>query len=292
MVSDLKMPDTTTENNQPAHTGATGHLTSELEGRPALVVAHPGHELRVYGWLELVRPVEFIITDGSGHRGRGRIDQTLGLLNEVGAKAGGLFGRFTDKTIYQALIDRDFKLFIGIIDELVDQLITAKIEYVVGDALEGYNPTHDLCRLMIGAALRRVKQLQGYEIRNYGFPLVGLPCDCPNDRHDDSKIALELDRQALERKLAAAKNYGEVHREIAVEVESALKIAGIDGFRREYFFPMDDDIGYVHKELHRPFYEIYGEQQVAKGYYDKVLRYHEHVLPLVSKLWQYVRSYA
>jgi len=291
-MGDIKMPDTTTENHQPVHDGAAELLTSELEGRSALVVAHPGHELRVYGWLELFQPVEFIITDGSGHEGRGRIDQTLSLLNEVGAEAGGLFGRFSDKIIYRALMNKDFRLFIEIIDELVDQLIAAKIEYVVGDALEGYNPTHDVCRLVIGAALERVKQLQGYVIRNYGFPLVGLPCDCPNDRHDDAKLAFELDKQVLDRKLAAARSYGERHREIAVEVESALKIAGLDGFRSEYFFPMNNDVGYVRKELHRPFYEIYGEQQVAKGYYDKVLRYHEHVLPLVNKLWEYVRPSA
>lgn len=33
-------------------------------GRAALVVAHPGHELRVYGWLEQARPRVFVLTDG------------------------------------------------------------------------------------------------------------------------------------------------------------------------------------------------------------------------------------
>ena len=35
--------------------------------RAALVVAHPGHELRVHGWLEVARPVVCVSTDGSGH---------------------------------------------------------------------------------------------------------------------------------------------------------------------------------------------------------------------------------
>src|SRR5207253_5484219 len=33
-------------------------------GRAALVIAHPGHELRVYHWLRLARPSVFILTDG------------------------------------------------------------------------------------------------------------------------------------------------------------------------------------------------------------------------------------
>ena len=38
------------------------------EQRAVLVVAHPGHELRVHGWLELARPTVCILTDGSGHQ--------------------------------------------------------------------------------------------------------------------------------------------------------------------------------------------------------------------------------
>src|SRR5207302_1404403 len=30
----------------------------------ALLVAHPGHELRVHGWLERERPLVFVLTDG------------------------------------------------------------------------------------------------------------------------------------------------------------------------------------------------------------------------------------
>jgi hypothetical protein len=34
------------------------------DGKAALVVAHPGHELRVFHWLRLARPCVFVLTDG------------------------------------------------------------------------------------------------------------------------------------------------------------------------------------------------------------------------------------
>jgi hypothetical protein len=37
----------------------------------------------------------------------------------------------------------------------------------------------------------------------------------------------------------------------------------------------------------RPFYEEYGERQVAAGHYTRVLRYREHVLPLTRALNSY-----
>ena len=38
-----------------------------------------------------------------------------------------------------------------------------------------------------------------------------------------------------------------------------------------------------------PFYEQYGEQQVAAGYYQQVLRYHQHIAPIAEALKHYVQ---
>ena len=37
-----------------------------LHRRAVLVVAHPGHELSLAGWLTIVRPAVFVMTNGSG----------------------------------------------------------------------------------------------------------------------------------------------------------------------------------------------------------------------------------
>src|SRR5215510_7026920 len=128
--------------------------SSPLPGqRAALVVAHPGHELCVYHWLQLARPQAFIFTDGSGHSGKSRLHATTRILKQVGAEPGCIYGRFTDLAIYAATMNHDFGLFINLAEELADAFLRERIEYVVGDATEGYNPAHDICRFVINASI-------------------------------------------------------------------------------------------------------------------------------------------
>ena len=43
------------------------NLSGNLSGRGnLLVIAHPGHELRLYGWIAQTKPLVCILTDGSG----------------------------------------------------------------------------------------------------------------------------------------------------------------------------------------------------------------------------------
>ncbi|TIU68722.1 MAG: hypothetical protein E5W25_11970, partial [Mesorhizobium sp.] len=54
--------------------------------KAALVVAHPGHELRVHHWMETAKPLVLVLTDGSGHLGVGRLDRTAEVLAGAGAR--------------------------------------------------------------------------------------------------------------------------------------------------------------------------------------------------------------
>ena len=105
-----------------------------------LLIAHPGHELCVYGWLETVRPRVFVLTDGSGRSATSRLNSTSKILSVVGATAGSIYGRFTDRAAYAAILDREFDLFIRLASELAEALIAKRIDYVAGDAAEGYTP--------------------------------------------------------------------------------------------------------------------------------------------------------
>ena len=74
----------------------------------ALVIAHPGHELRVHGWMCRAQPSTFILTDGSGRSGKARIEPTSKILREAGATPGSLYGRLTDRDAYQLVLNRQF----------------------------------------------------------------------------------------------------------------------------------------------------------------------------------------
>ncbi|PYT01250.1 MAG: hypothetical protein DMF65_07865 [Acidobacteria bacterium] len=77
----------------------------------AIVVAHPGHEVRLHGWLERERPLVLILTDGSGREGRSRIASTTRYLEKFGARRGRVFGRFTDLEVYRGRRLRGLQLY-------------------------------------------------------------------------------------------------------------------------------------------------------------------------------------
>jgi hypothetical protein len=256
--------------------------------RAALIVAHPGHELRVYGWLEATRPRVFVMTDGSGRIGHSRLQSTARIIDAVGASAGPVFGRFSDQFIYQATLRHDHGFFTALARELADQLVRERIDYVAGDAEEGYNTAHDICRLVINAAVEMASRERGIEIDNYEFLLTGRPEKCPDQLRSRS-IWLRLDDATVGRKLTAANNYPE----LAAEVEAAIRENGSSAFRVECLRPARGNDGVddaSHFAAEKPYYERYGEQQVAAGHYEKVISYREHILPIAEALRECARG--
>jgi hypothetical protein len=251
--------------------------------RGALVVAHPGHELRVFGWLEATRPRVYVMTDGSGRTGNSRLGSTARILDNVDATTGGMFGRFTDQAVYQAILRHDYQFFTVIARELADEFVREGIDYAAGDAEEGYNTTHDICRLVLNAAVEIASIQGGKQIGNYDFLLMGQPALCPDDQSDRA-IWFQLDDATMDRKLTAANNYPE----LAAEVETAIRENGESAFRIECLRPVESDGERFATE--EPYYELYGRQQVAAGHYEKIISYGEHIRPIAEALRDYVRG--
>lgn len=247
-----------------------------------LVVGHPGHELRVHAWMELARPMVCVLTDGSGHTGEGRLASTTRVLAQAGAHPGPVYGRLSDREIYHAILDHDLALFCRLADELADAIVARDASCVVGDAAEGYNPSHDVCRLVINAAVRLASRARVAPIENLDFVLVGAPDAAAGDARDGS-VRLALSDEALSRKLASATAYPEM----AHEVASALDRFGVAPFRHELLRAVDPDDRLAWRSDEQPFYERHGERRVAEGVYDRVLRFREHVVPVAEALWSH-----
>lgn len=259
---------------------STTFRSSLLDTRAALVIGHPGHELRVHGWLEITRPVVFVFTDGSGRSNQSRLPSTTRVLSHAGATRGSVYGRLTDGKAYSAILNHEFDVFVELAEELCEAFAAERIDYVAGDAFEGYNPMHDVCRLVINAAVASAQGVRDHRLRNLGFSLIGQPTACHEASHADG-ICLRLDDAAFARKLAAAKGYVE----LAGEVHSALKRTSADALRVECLRPVGPGEDLSDQP---PFYEAHGEKQVAAGLYDRVLRYQEHIAPLAEALRRYV----
>ena len=78
----------------------------------AVVISHPGHELRIYGWLAKNKPKVYVLTDGSGRFNSPRLDSTTKVLKELGLSMGSIYGRFTDKDFYSAMLEHDFNYIV------------------------------------------------------------------------------------------------------------------------------------------------------------------------------------
>lgn len=246
--------------------------------KAALVVAHPGHELKVHGWLEAARPLVFVLTDGSGRSTQSRLGSTTAVIDRARAQVGGIYGCFTDRAAYGAILNHDFDPFIELAGKLSRAFVSERIDLVAGDAMEGYNPMHDVCRLVIDAAVDAA-QTAGQGITNLAFSLVDEPQAGPASP-PANEFWLQLDDEAFQRKITAAYGY----HELAGEVYEALEGAAVDGFRLERLRAADSDVDIRYWSENPPFYEKYGEKQVAAGHYNRVLRYSDHVKPLAEAL--------
>ena len=193
-----------------------------------MVVAHPSHELRLHGWLEKARPYVCVLTDGAGRSGVSRLHRTTEVLSNTAARPGAIYGRLTDAQVYSAILAGNAELFAELVEELARAFVEQQIEYVVGDAAEGYNVTHDICRTMIGAAVDVAEQEYGHRIANFDFLVVGSPAECPDNLRDQS-IWLQLDDQAFDRKVQAVLDYSP---KLALDVAAARKGAPFHGVGR------------------------------------------------------------
>ena len=225
------------------------------------------------------QPTVHVLTDGSGSDGASRIGSTSVLLDGVGASRGSIYGRMTDREVYRAILAGDHTRFIALAEELAADLVRQNVDLVAGDGVEGFNPSHDVCRYVINAAVRLAIG-RDRAIACYAFPLDGAPDGGPERRHAEA-LRVRLDDAMLERKLRAAHAYPELRG----EVERALERFGAELFRTEYLWPVDLTDPYGWDPSRTPFYETWGAERVASGAYQQVVTFRDHVKPLADALW-------
>jgi hypothetical protein len=246
-----------------------------------LVIGHPGHELRVLGWLGAARPLVAVITDGGGFHDDPRIHLTRDLVQRLGGRPAPLFGSVTDKAFYAALIGGDLGFFEALAERLADLMVTAGVGEVVGDAIEGYSPTHDVCRLVIDAAVARAAPRLDRPIANRAFRLTGVP----GEGGETGGEAIRLSPQGVEAKLASVRAYAEaVGGTLLAEVEELLATHGAGALAVERLEPPRTEEALAEFAAAKPFYETYGEKKVAAGQYAQVLRFRDHVAPVAARL--------
>jgi hypothetical protein len=139
---------------------------------------------------------------------------------------------------------------------------------------------------MINAAVEIAGRKRNQPLMNFEVSLTGETANWAEARVGEA-IRIHLDEEGLSRKLEAAHGY----HELAGDVDRILKREGIQAFQTEWLQPVSNwAISPSPPEF--PYYELHGEKQVAAGYYERVLRYREHVLPIARALRDHSQKHA
>jgi hypothetical protein len=254
-------------------------LPELLKLKTALVIAHPGHECRIAGWVERTRPSVSILTDGSGRSGRPRIARTESWLRSTGSTPAPLFGAASDLTVYQAILDRRMDFFEDLVHQLADSLVRDRVDLVLGDSAEGEIMVHDLFREVRRAAVKLAEQSRGYPIHHFEFPLESHPLAFPPG-HQKLTRRLNLSDADFRRKMEMARSY----EQIAPFVDAAIEAHGEEAFSVESIFPATAD-SLLPQDRNRPMpYEQHGQEQCRLGNYRELITFKDHVRPIAEQI--------
>ena len=127
--------------------------TLDLTPGPAnvIVFSHPNHELAVFGLLQRLRPRLVYLTDGGSEQ---RVAETCEGLARIGLDAAATFLNYSEPSFYAALLAADTALFSEVADRVRRCLTEPAPHQVFCDAVELYNPLHDLSLPIVSAAWR------------------------------------------------------------------------------------------------------------------------------------------
>ncbi len=244
----------------------------------ALVVGHPGHEIRVFEWLGRSRPALYTLTSGTRDGNRSRIAASQAIAADAGATPVTGWGGMADGALYRAVLSGEADRFVHPTMALARSLVAREVALVVTDGWQLYNVAHDLAHVMARIAADLAAQALAREIAVVTYPVVPHG-GVPRAPRGAELLVRRLPAEDVAAKQAALAGMpqlaGEVADLVAVEGEAAL---GVERFERPP--PL---AALLQAPGLKPHYEEYGESRVSAGTYGEVIRW-SHVAPIMQAI--------
>jgi hypothetical protein len=245
---------------------------------PRLVVTgHPNHELAIFGFVQRARPHLLFRTDGGAEE---RIDESRRALASIGLLERAKFLRYGEQALYDALLDADLGALGQLVDAVRTQLIELRPRQVICEAVELYNPLHDITLPIVRAA---AAGLEGIELIE--FPLIAQE-PAPQERYrmqrfPDGRASFELSLDAAElgNKLHARDHeYRSLRRTTADVATVSAECAGTEVFARAAeTLPLPG-------RDHVLRYEWRARLLQARGEIARVITFADHFVPVTAAL--------
>lgn len=125
------------------------------------IFGHPGHELAILGVIQCYRPDIVIITDGGS---AARVQESRDGLASVGLLDRATYLHYSEGSFYEALLDQNLGYFTEVVHRLRSVIAHCRPEQVFCDAIEFYNPVHDISLPIVRAAIGRASNVAVYEV--------------------------------------------------------------------------------------------------------------------------------
>jgi len=286
------------------------------KGNYALCIAHPGHEMRLHGFLEEVKPWIFILADEGKPSHMDRMQHYLGFI----FKNTGILEKkrdafyvierkhkdlkdaqaqyVKDEEIQNELIQGNSTFFHFYVIKMANALVKDKIDHVVVDASEDMDSVHEINRIMTEIAIKLVKKKTGKHINLYEFNVLN-----PFDYNiSDECIRIELSPEDQANKLKYLIGYhedifDELSQNISVDMNALKSYIGVEGgyekikniilsanpdfFKFEYIRPikfLESSLVYKFKTWMMEMYRYMIGKPIHSKDYNKV------ILPIKKKL--------
>lgn len=251
--------------------------------RSALVVAHPGHELRLFAWSGRARPDLCVIAKGARNRlDAGRADASRAIAAEIGTVPRDPFGAFHDVVLYEWIMAGDAAPFVRLAETLAEAFVARGVATVVTDGWQNYNPVHDLTHLMARTAAALAQARLGRLVDCLDYPVVlGKHAHAPPGP-ETLRIELSPDEAAAKRGLI------DRYPDIAGDVEALIEAAGLAAMEVETLH-RPAPIEQLFPSGAPPWYESYGRARVEAGVYREALGW-AHMAPVAHALAERLRG--
>jgi hypothetical protein len=245
----------------------------------AFFSAHPGHELRIHGWLSQQKPLCFVLTTGArSGTDSARLVATSDLIESMSGRRASIFGDLLDRELYSQVLAGDASRMEHLVRVTINTLIANEVTVLVVDGWQLYSVSHDLAHVMGRIAAQHASLALKREITVLQYMVVPNAISGASDMGKCVGV-VELSEDELRAKQRAIEGYPGIDG----EREEIAKIEGLHALGAEYFFVPPDLKLLLEKPQIKPLYEQYGEERVQRGVYREVIRW-RHVEAILAQL--------
>jgi LmbE family N-acetylglucosaminyl deacetylase len=248
--------------------------------RRLMIFSHPNHELGLYGFEQRVRPSFVFLTDGSTEK---RIGESKAALDAIGLLEKARYLLYPESSIYERMLDGDVAYFEEIVERVRAVVDEIEPEQVFCDAVEFYNPTHDISLPITRAALAGRPDVEVFEV-----PLAYQPSNgadtimqrvMPSRREEAISIRLTPEATAAKRRAR-----DEIYSVLRADLGETICGIAEEQLAIEEMRPADRGLQPVPGEC-RLRYDERGRLFLERGEVDRALTWAEHYRPVAERLF-------